>query len=273
MDTYTHDGLVFDLSDSGPPDGEPIVLLHGFPQNRHEWDGVIPRLTAAGYRVLAPDQRGYSPGARPRGRRAYRASELVADIVALVDAAGADRVHVVGHDWGAAVAWALASRHPERVRTLTTVSVPHPRAFKWALPRGQFLRSWYMLVFQLPLLPERLMPTRRALTLFGGDGLSVEQLRGYVEPLGRDGLTGALNWYRALPWSLAERGYDGPVTVPTTFVWSDGDAFVSRAAALGAERHVDAPYRFVELTGVTHWIPTQAPEALAEAVLDRIGSV
>jgi pimeloyl-ACP methyl ester carboxylesterase len=271
MDTYSRAGLVFDLTDSGAADGaEIVVLLHGFPQNRHEWDGVASHLTGAGYRVLAPDQRGYSPGARPAGRRAYVQSNLVDDVVALIDAADSEKVHLVGHDWGALVAWALTSRHPERVHTLTAVSVPHPKAFAWAMPRGQVLRSWYMGVFQLPVVPERLLRTHAGLALLGGNGLSADQMKAYVEPLGRDGLTAALNWYRALPWSQREKGYARRATVPTTYVWSDGDTALGRAGAEATARFVDAPYRFAVLGGVSHWIPDEAPAELAELILDRV---
>jgi pimeloyl-ACP methyl ester carboxylesterase len=105
MNEFTRNGLVFDVRDEGSSDGDPIVLLHGFPESKESWDGVIPQLAAAGHRVLAPDQRGYSPRARARGRRAYRLRELAADIIAMVDAAAIDRFHVAGHDWGGAVAW------------------------------------------------------------------------------------------------------------------------------------------------------------------------
>jgi pimeloyl-ACP methyl ester carboxylesterase len=272
MDTYTRQGLVFDVSDSGPAGADIVVLLHGFPQNRHAWSAVTPLIVDAGYRVLAPDQRGYSPGARPHGRRAYVQSQLVDDVVALIDAADAQKVHLVGHDWGAFVAWAVASRYPERVQTLTAVSVPHPRAFAWAMPRGQVLKSWYMAAFQLPLLPEVLLPTQRGLRLLGGRGLSTDQMRAYVQPLGRDGLRATLNWYRALPWSQREKGYGRRTVVPTTYVWSDGDTALGRAAAQATGRFVDAPYRFVTLPGISHWIPDEAPAALAELILDRIAS-
>ncbi len=270
MDAYSREDLVFDVTDSGPDGAEVVVLLHGFPQNRHVWAGVVPHLVAAGYRVLAPDQRGYCAGARPAGRRAYAQSQLVDDVIALADAAGAQKFHLVGHDWGAFIAWALTSRHPERVETLTAVSVPHPKAFAWAMPRGQLLKSWYMAAFQLPRLPELLLPTSRGLALLGGNGLTTEQMKGYVDPLGRDGLTGALNWYRALPWSQRERGYAHRATVPTTFVWSDGDAAIGRAAAEATERFVDAPYRFAALPGLSHWIPDEAPDTLAGLILARI---
>jgi pimeloyl-ACP methyl ester carboxylesterase len=120
-------GLVFDLLAAGDPAGEPVLLLHGFPQTAACWTELAEALADAGYRVLAPDQRGYSPGARPAAVRDYRMPELVADVLAVADRAGARRFHVVGHDWGGAVAWHLAARHPERVATLTAVSTPHPR--------------------------------------------------------------------------------------------------------------------------------------------------
>lgn len=271
MDTFTHDGLTFDVTDRGPTTGaEVVVLLHGFPQNRHEWDGVTPALNEAGYRTLAVDQRGYSPGARPRGRRAYTTSHLVGDVVALLEAAGVESAHVVGHDWGAQVAWSLASKHPERVTTLTTVSVPHPQAFLGAMRHGQARKSWYMLAFQLPLLPERIIPSDRGLGFLAMGDTTAEQMRRYVEPLGRDGLQAALNWYRALPFSQREKGYGRPSRVPTTYVWSDGDAALGRAGAEATERFVQADYRFVELSGLSHWIPDEAPDELAEIILERI---
>ena len=121
-------GVRLDVRDDGPPDGEPVLLLHGFPQDGTSWSGVAPVLRRAGLRTLVPDQRGYSPGTRPRGRRAYRLELLVQDAVALLDAAGLERAHVVGHDWGGIVAWTLAAHRPERTASLTVASVPHPRA-------------------------------------------------------------------------------------------------------------------------------------------------
>lgn len=155
MDCFGRDGLLFDVRDSGPADGPIALLLHGFPQSAACWDQVTPLLAAAGCRVLAPHQRGYSPRARPTGRRAYRADELVADVVALVETAGGQPVHLVGHDWGAVVAWLLAAQRPELVTSLTALSVPHPAAFLRAVVSSrQALASWYMAAFQLPWLPE-----------------------------------------------------------------------------------------------------------------------
>jgi pimeloyl-ACP methyl ester carboxylesterase len=270
METFEHDGLVFDVTDTGSGDAGTIVLLHGFPQNRHEWDGVTPALVEAGYRTLTPDQRGYSPGARPSSRRAYTQSHLVADVVALLDQAELGQVHLVGHDWGALVAWALASRHPGRLHTLTTISVPHPQALAWAMPRGQILKSWYMAAFQLPVLPEVVVPSRVGVGMLSDTDLPPEAMKSYLEPLGRDGLTGALNWYRALPFSRNEQGYAHKTTVPTTFVWGAADPALGRKAAEATARFVTGPYRFVELPGVGHWIPDAVPDQLAALILDRV---
>jgi len=143
MRTFRNGSLEFDVIDEGPSDGPVVVLLHGFPQFATSWERVIPELTAQGYRCLAPDQRGYSPGARPARRRDYRVPLLVSDVDALIDASGAESVHLVGHDWGAAVAWAYASAHPERLVSLAPMSVPHPAAFLRALATSrQFASSW-----------------------------------------------------------------------------------------------------------------------------------
>ena len=166
MHNFVRSGLSFDVTDEGPVDGRLVIALHGFPEDRLSWSAVIPQLTALGYRVLAPDQRGYSPGARPKGRRAYVLGELAADVMALADVAGADRFDVVGHDWGAVVAWELAGRHPDRVRTVTSLTVPHPAALRDAvLHSRQLLKSWYMGFFQLPRVPEM---TFQAVDVFFG---------------------------------------------------------------------------------------------------------
>ena len=180
LTSYRNDGLTFEVDDSGG-DGEVVVLLHGFPQSRTSWSKLTPHLVQAGYRVLAPDQRGYSPGARPKRRRDYAIDLLVADIVALADNAGARRFHVVGHDWGGGAAWALAERHPERLLSMTSLSTPHPRAMVAAMVRSnQALKSWYMLAFQLPWLPEAAISSKRggtrvrqALIDAGADGIKV----------------------------------------------------------------------------------------------------
>jgi pimeloyl-ACP methyl ester carboxylesterase len=251
-----------------------VVLLHGFPQDCTAFDRMAPALHAAVLRTLAPDQRGYSPGARPVGRPHYRIREIVDDVLALLDAGGLDRAHVVGHDWGGGVAWALAAWHPERVRTLTALSTPHPAAMqKSLLTSDQGLRSYYMGLFQLPLLPETVLLTRdgallrRALTR---GGLPAEAVERYVARMREPGaLSAALNWYRALPWSL--RGQQvGRVTVPTLHVWSTGDTFLGRTATEATARFVDAPYRLEVLEDVPHWIPELAADETAALVTAHV---
>ncbi|MDQ6650476.1 MAG: alpha/beta fold hydrolase [Actinomycetota bacterium] len=274
MDTFSRDALDFDVTDAGPPGGSPVVLLHGFPQTRETWAGVIPVLTAAGHRVLAPAQRGYSPRARPSGRSAYRLQELVADVLALADAAGASTFHLVGHDWGGAVAWAVAALAPERLRSLTSVSTPHPRALARSLATsGQALRSWYMGAFQLPVVPDRLLLAGNGVLLrrsLQANGLGAEQAAAYVLAMRSPGaLTAALNWYRALPLDLGAGQRIGRIRVPTLFVWGSRDAALGRAAAEASGRWVHAPYRFEALEGVSHWLPEQEPDRLARLVIEH----
>jgi pimeloyl-ACP methyl ester carboxylesterase len=273
VDTFRRDGLTFDVRDGGPPDGDAVVLLHGFPQDSTAWISVEPLLHRNGLRTLAPDQRGYSPGARPPGRTAYRVSETVADVLALLDAAGLENAHVVGHDWGAAVGWALAAWHPDRVRSVTAISVPHPGAMARALVTSdQGLRSYYMALFQLPVLPERLIlanegaPLRRMLSRGGLPDAAVDR---YVRRMREPGaLTAALGWYRAMPWSARQRV--GKIRVPTLHLWSTGDAFLGRAATEDTARFVDAPYRLEVLQGVGHWIPELAADAVADLVTAHV---
>jgi pimeloyl-ACP methyl ester carboxylesterase len=270
--SYDRVGLTFDVIDDGPLDGPPVVLLHGFPQRATSWAKVTPLLGEAGFRTFAPDQRGYSPGARPRGRRAYKITELVDDVVALIDRIETP-VHLVGHDWGAAVAWEVAARHPDRPASLTAVSVGHSEAFKRALRTpDQARRSWYMGFFQLPVVPERLLSGEWLVQrLLRGSGMTEEMLATYrTEIVDAGALTGGLNWYRAIPFSLLDEVPD--VSVPTAFVWSDGDTALGRRMAELTEEYVDGPYEFIELTGASHWLPEERPADLAEAIISRVRS-
>ena len=275
MDSFRRDGLTFDVRDAGPPEGEPVVLLHGFPQDSAAWDALSPLLHQHGLRTLAPDQRGYSPMARPRGRKQYTLRETAGDVLALLDAAGLESAHVVGHDWGGMVAWALAAWHPERVRTLTVLSVPHPAAMAKAMVTSdQLLRSYYMGVFQLPFLPERLLLAQGGRALRGmlrKGGLSREAAAHYVARMQEPGaLSAALGWYRAMPFQARDRV--GTVHVPTLHVWSTGDAFLGRAGIEATAQFVDAPYRLEILDGVTHWIPELAADRVAELITAHVRS-
>lgn len=270
---YRRGGLVFDVVDGGPEDAERVVLLHGFPERASSWDRVGALLHEQGFRTLAPDQRGYSRRARPATRWSYRFPELVEDVVALVDEVGGP-VHLVGHDWGAAVAWGLADRRPDLVRTLTAVSVPHPRAMLHAALHGpQLGLSWYVAPFGVPGLVEgvvRLRPAFFDVPLRKGGMRPEDVERVHREILDDGALPGALGWYRGamlLPPRV------GRIQVPTTYVWSDRDVALSREAAQACGDYVDGDYELVVLEGMNHWIPRQAPEALTEAILARIRSV
>ncbi|MEV6908680.1 alpha/beta fold hydrolase [Amycolatopsis sp. NPDC051071] len=269
--SFDHDGLTFDVRDTGPLDGTVVVLLHGFPQTSASWAETAALLNERGYRTIAPDQRGYSPRARPRGRYAYRSSRLVADTVALIHAIGAGPVHLAGHDWGANVAWATAAQRPDLVRSLTSVSVPHASAFlRSMLTSDQLIRSYYMFFFQIPWLPElaiRLGP-RVVDRMLAKTGMTTAQIdRVHQEILLGGALTGGLNWYRAMllqnPAAPRTR-----VSVPTTHVWSDGDTALSRRGAELAGQYADGGYRLEILTGVSHWVPEEAATTLA-AIIDR----
>jgi pimeloyl-ACP methyl ester carboxylesterase len=269
---FENDGLTFDVSDEGPTDGTPVVLLHGFPERSTSWRYVAPVLHAAGLRTYAPDQRGYSPRARPGRRRDYAAGALVRDVLALIYRIGGP-VHLVGHDWGAAVAWGVAMTRPDSVRSLTAVSVPHTGAFarSW-FTTSQGLKSWYMLLFQLPRVAELAAsrpggPFDEALRRGGMTAEDVARFRTDIVEYGA--LPGGLAWYRGMPFSLPGAAMR-KVTVPTTMVWSDRDVAIGRAAVDATVDWVDAPYELVVLEGVSHWIPTQAPEALVAAILERV---
>ena len=267
---FTHDGLTFDVLDSGPLDGTPVVLLHGFPQRATSWEAVAARLHEQGLRTFALDQRGYSPGARPRSRFAYRTTHLVSDVVALLDEIGRP-VHRAGHDWGAAIAWGTAARHPDRIASLTAVSVGHPRAWVTSFAMSdQLRRSSYIVPFQ-SRWAERALARRggwgeRLMRSWGMDDAMLEQLD--LEMVGDGALRGALGWYRSMP--LASGGDFIDVRVPTTFVWSDQDATMNRTMARRTERHVDAPYRFVEITGAKHFLPHDRPDDVAAAITDQV---
>ncbi|MCU1602072.1 MAG: alpha/beta hydrolase fold protein [Frankiales bacterium] len=270
MESFERDGLVFDVTDTGPADGEVVVLLHGFPQRATSWSGVTDRLVEQGYRCLAPDQRGYSPGARPGARSAYRLSELVADARALIDAAGAEKVHLVGHDWGAAVAWSFAEAHPERLASLTAFSVPHPGAFRQAmLTSRQVLASSYMYFFQLPFLPERVLEKRLEKELVDAGQQPEAAARDAAAMKQPGALRGGLAWYRAIVVT-DPRAAAGKVGVPTLFVWSDGDTAVLRPAAERCGDWVTGAFRFEVLEGVSHWIPDVVPDLAAALVLEQV---
>lgn len=266
--------LTFDVRAAGAANGTPVMLLHGFPENSRSWTSVVPALTDAGLRVIAPDQRGYSPGARPLDVADYTTEVLADDVIALADELGIGQFHLVGHDWGAAVAWVAAANHADRLSTLTAVSVPHLAAYGDALqsdPDQQQRASYIGLLRQTGKAEDLLLADNaQRLRAMYQDVVPQVQVASYVAQLSEPGaLTAALNWYRAMKADLSALP---PVTVPTTYVWSDQDMAIGRVPAEQCAEFVEADYRFVELTGISHWIPEQAPDAIATAIIDRVSA-
>ncbi|WP_228637822.1 alpha/beta fold hydrolase [Microtetraspora sp. AC03309] len=252
----------------GPPDGEPVILLHGFPENSRQWTAHVAALAEAGYRAVAVDQRGYSPGARPAEVEAYRMPHLVQDVLNVADALGADRFHLVGHDWGGSVAWCTAFTSPERVATLTSFSTPHPRAFADAVREGAQAVPDYHRTFTPDgaeaMLRDDLTWIRDAL----GSAIPAEHVQEYVRRLSHpEALKAVLSWFAAKdPADVAI----GPIGVPSLYVWSDGDPVVRRRTADLTAKWVTSPYRFVALEGIGHWISEEAPELTSRLVVEHV---
>lgn len=264
--------LTFDVRTTGPDGGEPVILLHGFPATSRTWSEVAPVLAEAGLKVFAPDQRGYSPDARPTAIEAYTTATLAQDVVDLADALGLETFHLVGHDWGAAVAWYVAAHHGPRLRSLTTFSVPHLTAYNAAL-RGDDdakAKASYIGLLRQEGKAETLLledDARRLRAMYQG-AVPSPLVDAYVTQLQQPGaLTAALAWYRAM---TADLGTLPAVEVPTTFVWSTGDSAIGRAGADACGEHVAADYRYEVLEDVSHWIPEEAPADAAAAILARV---
>jgi len=252
---------------AGPDDGEPVVLLHGFPECWYAWHDLIGPLAAAGYRVVAPDQRGYNRSDKPNPVSAYRVDALAGDVSGLLDAIGADDAHIVGHDWGALVAWWLALHDPDRVRSLSALNVPHPTVLRRALvtdPR-QLLRSWYGVVFQLPWVPEalarrddwRVAVASMANTSRPG-AFSAADFDRYLRAWRVAGaFRSMLHWYRAAV-RTDTRPRRSRVAPPTLVLWGAEDTFLRRRLAAKSESYCDRG-RLVVWDDATHWLHHEHP--------------
>lgn len=251
--------------------GPLVVLLHGFPEFWYSWRHQIPALAAAGFRAAAPDLRGYNDSDKPEGVEAYRMTELVGDVAALIQALGEERAVIVGHDWGGALAYAFAMRHPEMTAKLAVLNCPHPEPFARALTEGdmaQLRKSWYMFFFQLPGLPEALLARDdfRMLKRFAYDHakrgtFGKQDVARYVEAFAKPGaLTGAINWYRAM-FRRPQGGRAYPaIAAPTLVIWGTADHFLGEHLLRGMKRHFTGPFRVRRLPGVSHWVQQEAPK-------------
>jgi len=270
--------LVFDAVRAGADDGEPVLLLHGFPQNSREWAGVMPALAAGGMSVVAPNQRGYSSGARPDQPGAYQTALLANDVVSIISALGWQSAHLVGHDWGAIIAWWVAATRPDVVRTLTALSVPHPGAFGSALVQdpAQREKSGYIGFFRNdPTKARDVLLRADAMTLrtmYGG-AVSPADLDAYVDFFVDDegaALVAGMRWYEAM--SEREMMSVPAVSVPTTFVWGDDDIAIGATAAYACAEYVTGEFDFRVLEGRGHWLPDEDPSAVIDAIKARVGA-
>jgi pimeloyl-ACP methyl ester carboxylesterase len=261
--TYTVNGVDLNVEIAG--EGPTVLLVHGFPDDHTVWRHQVPVLVEAGYRVIAPDTRGCGQSDAPVGTKHYALDLLVADLVALLDALGIERVRLVGHDWGAVIGWQFAIRHPERVERYVALSVGHPAAYARA-PLEQKLKGWYVLFFLIPGLPERLLRLG-GWRLFAALTHGEDEVPRWVEKLSRPGrLTAAINYYRANIARLLRPGSD-PVVVPVTGVWSTGDRFLTEAQMVDSERYVKASWRYERIDGAGHWLQLDAPAQLNPLLL------
>jgi len=264
--------LVFTVDVAGPENAAPVLMLHGFPETRHMWRHQRDALSNAGYRVIVPDQRGYSKGARPRETDSYTTDLLVADALGLMDLFGAERFHLVGHDWGGQLSWLIAASQPSRFVSLSIFSRPHPAAFARAMQEDtkQSSRSGHHRAFREAdavkrMREAKLEPLRNALT---AQGVPEADADVYVTALLDEGaIEGAMNWYRASGIAAASTP---AVTVPTLYVWGNEDATVGRRAAELTKEYVAGPYSFVEIEGAGHFTPDQVSERVSELLLAHI---
>ena len=250
--------------------GPPVLLIHGWPDTARLWRNQVPALTEAGFRAITFDLRGMGRSDKPEGVEAYALPVAVADVVGILDELGIDRAHIVGHDFGAALAWAVALRAPDRVHRLVVISVGHPGA-----PRSyeQREKAWYQLFFQFEGIAEQWWQHDdwalfRAFLRGNGD------LDQYVADFSRPGaLTASLNWYRA---NLAPRPPGPPsdfppVKAPTLGIWSSDDHYLTEDRMIASESFVDAPWRYERIDG-SHWVPLDAPDRLNELLLEWLRS-
>jgi pimeloyl-ACP methyl ester carboxylesterase len=262
------DGVQLAVLDDGA--GQPVLLLHGFPDSSRLWRHQIPALVDAGFRTIAPDLRGFGESGRPAAVEDYAMRRSIADMLAALDALELERAHVVGHDFGAGLAWVLAALVPERVDRLVVMSVGHPNAFR-PPSIAQREKFWYQLLFQFEDVAEALIQ-RNDWQLFRDVLGGAQDLERYIADLSRPGaLTAALNWYRAnaapakeLEWTR----HFPSVAAPTLGIWSSGDSFLVEEGMVASREHVTGPWRYERIEGAGHWLQLDAPARVNELLLE-----
>jgi pimeloyl-ACP methyl ester carboxylesterase len=247
--------------------GRPVVLLHGFPDSGRLWRHQVTALAEAGFQVIVPDLRGYGLSDKPSEVEAYSLPLLAGDVMAVLADAGAERAHVVGHDWGAALAWAIASLAPGRVDHLAVLSVGHPSTFRRTLEQRQ--KSWYMLLFQFEGVAERWLTENNWANMIGAGHPDADQVVADLETNGS--LVPGLNWYRA---NVGPETWVGPpvqlppVQAPTMGIWSTGDFALTEVQMTDSAENVAGPWRYERLDGPGHWMQLDAPDKVSALLLD-----
>jgi pimeloyl-ACP methyl ester carboxylesterase len=271
--TVAANGLEFSVNIEGDMEDTPVVLLHGFPEAAIMWGSLIDKLTANGYYAIAPNQRGYSSGARPTDADAYQLENLASDVLEIANSLGIKQFHLVGHDWGAGVGWQLAAKHPERILSYVAISVPHIDAFGKAYREdsAQYEASDYIRFFQKPIIPEFVLAKSGYENLksvwTNHDASEIEHYQQIFSQ--RHALSSALNWYRA-NFPAFEVGLNiGKVEVPTTLIWGNQDIALKRSGVEATEALVTAPYQFIEMEA-GHWIIQEKPSELNKHVLRHL---
>jgi pimeloyl-ACP methyl ester carboxylesterase len=278
--TVQTNGVTLHVTQAGPADGPPLILLHGFPEYWNGWQAQIPALAQAGYRVWAPDQRGYNLSSKPAGVRAYDIDELAQDVLGLIDATGHEKVHLAGHDWGAAVAWWMAGKYPQRLHSLAILNVPHVAVMFRTVWRSwaQMRRSWYIFFFQIPRLPEASLRrnnwTNAIRSLKGSSRrgtFTPEEIDGYRAAWSQPGaITGMINWYRAAGRSQRKLTQLGRIAVPTLMIWGAKDIALGRELAQPSiDLCDDGRLVFIEEAG--HFVQHEAPERVNRLLVEFFG--
>lgn len=268
--------MQFSADLAGPPDGQLVLFLHGFPQTRYTWRAELPAVAALGYRCCAFDQRGYSPGARPDDIASYVMEELIADVLGIADYLGYETFHLVGHDWGGQLAWCTAALHPSRIKSLAVISRPHPGAFLHALANDpqQAERSGHHRRFQaINAADELLADDARTLRKMYVDwgGVPAGDAEAYLATLGnRQALNAAINWYRAVGQTSIDLAQLPGIEAPTMYVWGTADTTVGEMAAQATGAQIPGPYTFHELPEVGHFVTDQVPGVFTKLLAQHL---
>ncbi|MBL8133939.1 MAG: alpha/beta hydrolase [Anaerolineae bacterium] len=273
-------GVTLHVVQAGPPDGELVILLHGFPEFWYGWRRQIEALAKRGFRVWAPDQRGYNLSEKPDGIRSYHLDLLAKDVIGLVDAAGREKAFLAGHDWGAGVTWHTALWHPARLHKIAILNVPHPAVMSRTLRSSarQMLKSWYMFYFQIPRLPEWMMAVgdsaaaaRQLISSSRPGTFSDADIARYLEAWRQPGAwTAMINWYRSVFQNDPKLPRDIRVKVPTLMIWGAQDAFLSETMAQPSIDLCDDG-RLVRFPEATHWVQHEEAHQVSAQMAEWFG--